>query len=153
MPSSTVGGCVTGNTFHPHGSSNQKGKKDITQLIPSEQMFLQIVKWNLKEKDRVISEVWAERSKLGCWLGTTSLRKWYLSWVDHHLWEHLGSGKEEKVGGEEGEKSWEGGRVWRGMDGVAETKWKRSTGTGRSPWPCESLVPGFSWTGLFRICP
>ena len=48
--------------------------------------------WNLKEKDRVIWEFWVERFKLGCWLGMTSLRKWYLRWIDDRLWEGPGSG-------------------------------------------------------------
>ena len=79
-------------------------------------------KWNLKEKDRVIWEFWVERFKLGCWLGMTSLRKWYLRWRDDCLWESPGLGGcgEGKRGRDElGRRG-----VWQEMDGVEGTTGK-----------------------------
>ena len=140
--------------FLPHGSSNHKEKKDIMRLIPMWTDAFTNGKWNLKEKDRVIWEFWVERFKLGCWLGMTSLRKWYLRWIDDR-YEKV-QGQEDVGRGGVGRKGWEGGEsgerwmAWKELQGKFS-----STGswiTGRSPWLCESLLPDFSGTGLFWIC-
>lgn len=54
MSTPTVGADVTTvNTFCPHGSLSLKEKKDIKQLTPRVQIYLQTVKWSMKEKGRL----------------------------------------------------------------------------------------------------